>query len=118
MKNRPFHERLSFALQGLRAAWRRESTFRTQTALAILAVLSLVLFRSPFVWWAIIAITNSVVLAAELMNSAFEALVDHLHPDRHPAIRIIKDIAAGGVLVVSIGALAVGALFLFAMLFR
>ena len=118
MKNRPFQERLSFALHGLGAAWLRESSFRTQTAVAFLAIFALALFRPAFIWWAIIAITISVVLAAELMNSAFEALVDHLHPERHPEIRIIKDIAAGGVLVASVGALAIGAIFLFAMAFR
>jgi undecaprenol kinase len=58
----------------------------------------------------------SFVLAAELMNSAFEALVDHLHPERHPEIRVIKDVASGAVLLTSIGALVVGFLLLCATL--
>jgi undecaprenol kinase len=116
MKNRPFRERLVFAANGLGAAWRREHSFRTQAALAVLAVVILVLLQPAIVWWAIIAITIVIVLAIELMNSAFEALVDHLHPDRHPEIRIIKDIAAGAVLLASLGALIIGGLFLIATL--
>jgi undecaprenol kinase len=112
MKNRPFRERLMFALNGLGAAWRRESSFRTQATLAVLAAIVLVFLRPPLVWWAIIALTISVVLAAELMNSAFEALADQLQPERHPEIRVIKDIAAGGVLLASIGALIIGSLLL------
>jgi undecaprenol kinase len=116
MKNRPFRERLMFALNGLGAAWRRESSFRTQTALALLATIFLLILRPPVVWWAVVALTISFVLAAELMNSAFEALVDHLHPERHPEIRVIKDIAAGGVLLSSVGALVIGVLLLVATL--
>lgn len=112
MKNRPFRERLTFALDGLRVAWHRESSFRTQLVLASGAAAALVLFRPPIIWWAVVALTIGAVLAVELMNSAFEALVDHLHPDRHPEIRIIKDMAAGGVLLVSLGALVVGGLLI------
>lgn len=112
MKNRPFHERLAISIKGLRAAWRRESSFRTQTGIGGAVLLFLVAVRPPIVWWAIIFLTVALVLAMELMNSAFEALIDHLHPERHPEIGIIKDIAAGGVLIASIGAVAVGLCFL------
>jgi hypothetical protein len=54
----------------------------------------------------------ALVLAIELVNSAFEALVDHLHPDIHPEIRIIKDMVAGSVLLSAIGAVLVGLLLL------
>ena len=116
MKNRPFQERLTFAVNGLRVAWRRESSFRTQVVLATGAAMALVLFRPSIIWWAVVALTTGAVLAVELMNSAFEALVDHLHPDRHPEIRIIKDMAAGGVLLVSLGALVVGGLLILSVL--
>lgn len=112
MKNRPFHQRLLYAINGLGAAWRRESSFRTQIVLASLAIVALVALRPAVTWWAIIGVTISLVLAAELMNSAVEGLIDHLHPDSHPEIRIIKDIAAAGVLLASVGALTIGGLFL------
>ncbi len=116
MKNRPFRERTVFALHGVRAAWQRERSFRTQTALAAAAVIVLIVLRPAPIWWAVIVLTNSIVLATELMNSALEALVDQLHPEQHPEIRIIKDMAAGGVLLVSTAALIVGALMLFVTL--
>jgi undecaprenol kinase len=112
MKNRPFHERLKFALDGLVAAWRRESSFRTQTALAVLVGMALIWLQPSLVWCAIIGLTISFVLTIELLNSAFEALIDHLHPDRHPEVRIIKDMAAGAVLLASIAAVVIGVLFL------
>jgi diacylglycerol kinase len=46
------------------------------------------------------------------MNAALETLVDHLHPDIHPQIRVVKDMAAGAVLLVVIGAVVVGGVLL------
>jgi undecaprenol kinase len=112
MKNRPFHRRVLYAINGLGTAWRRESSFRTQMALASLTIVALIILRPAITWWAIIVLTISFVLAAELMNSVVEGLIDHLHPDRHPEIRIIKDMAAATVLLASIGALMIGGLFI------
>jgi undecaprenol kinase len=52
-----------------------------------------------------------VVLAMELVNTAVEHLADHLHPDQHPRIKIVKDCAAAAVLVTSLGALCVAVAF-------
>lgn len=112
MKNRPFPERLSFALAGIATAWRRERSLRAQSMVALLALVFLALFHAPAVWWAVVVLAVVAVLAAELFNSALEALADHLHPDRHPEIGAMKDMAAGAVLVVSLGAAVIGALFL------
>lgn len=112
MKNRPFPERLSFALAGIAVAFRRERSLRTQAVVAVLALGALALFRAPAVWWAVVVLAVVAVLAAEMFNSALEALADHLHPDRHPEIGAMKDMAAGAVLVVSLGAAVIGALFL------
>ena len=58
----------------------------------------------------------SGVLAAEMFNTAIERLSDHLHPDQHPEIRVVKDCAAAGVLIVSAGAVGVGIALLIALL--
>jgi len=44
-----------------------------------------------------------------LLNTAIELLADHLHPETHANIRIVKDCAAGAVLIAAITAVAVGA---------
>ena len=58
----------------------------------------------------------SLVIAAELINTALEHLVDHLHPEQHPRIKIVKDCAAAAVLILSIGALWVAAMMIIATL--
>jgi undecaprenol kinase len=107
MKNRSFAARLGFALAGIRACWRTERSFRTHTACAIFTVAALLAIRPAPLWWAMVGLAITLVLAFELVNSAFERLIDHLHPDIHPEIKLVKDMAAGGVLVISLGALLV-----------
>ena len=57
-----------------------------------------------------------LVLALELVNSAFERLIDHLHPEIHPEIRSVKDMAAGGVLLLSLGSVIVACALAFSLL--
>ncbi len=113
-KNRPFGQRLGFALAGIRAVWRRENSFRTQVALALVALLVFVALGIGPLWWALALLCIGLVLAAELANSAIEALVDHLHPEQHPEIGKVKDMLAGMVLVLSIAAALVALLAILA----
>lgn len=107
-KNRAFIHRMGFALAGIAHALRAERSLRTQ-AFALLAVLAvLIVLRPSPLWWGLVLLASSAVLAAELFNTAIERLADHLHPELHPEIRIVKDCAAAGVLLVSAGALVVG----------
>ncbi len=109
MKNNRFHVRLGFALAGLRQCWRCESSFRTHVLAGAGALGALVILRPQPIWWGIILLVSVLVMAFEALNSALERLIDHLHPDIHPEIGIVKDMAAGAVLLLSIGALIIAA---------
>ncbi|HCY61884.1 MAG TPA: diacylglycerol kinase [Oxalobacteraceae bacterium] len=112
MKGLPFHRRVVFALHGMKLAFKRERSFRAHVLAAAGVALVLALARPAAIWWAILALAAGLVLVAELLNSALEALIDHLHPDEHPEVGAAKDIAAGAVLVASAIALAVGVAFM------
>ncbi|MES2096254.1 MAG: diacylglycerol kinase [Pseudomonadota bacterium] len=108
MKNRPFHERVGFAIEGWRTGWRREKSFRTQVTMAGVALFALIVLRPAPIWWALIVLVVALILALELINAALEGVVDHLHPDIHPEIQAIKDMAAGAVLLLSLTSLVIG----------
>jgi diacylglycerol kinase (ATP) len=95
MKNRPFGERLSFATLGIVAAWRRERSLRTQVSIGIAATTFTAVLAPSLIWAAAIALSIALVLALELLNTALECVVDHLHPETAPEIKLAKDIAAG-----------------------
>ncbi|MBS0422642.1 MAG: diacylglycerol kinase [Proteobacteria bacterium] len=107
-KNQPLLRRFRFAFLGLAAAWRTEANFRIQLAAFLLVVIVLLFVKIEPIWWGLVLLTSGSVLAAELFNTALEHLADHLHPDTHPQIQIVKDCAAAAVLVTAGTALAVG----------
>lgn len=108
-KNLSFARRFRFALAGLAHAVRAERSLRTQAVFFVLVVIALAVLRPEPLWWALVMLASAAVLAAELFNTALEHLADHLHPELHPAIRIVKDCAAAAVLLTVAGAIAVGA---------
>jgi len=112
MKNGSFRKRLGFAIAGWRLALMQERSLRTHVLFAIAAGIALLVMQPPAIWWALVVVVSALVIATELMNTALERLIDHLHPAIHPSIKAVKDIAAAAVLVASVAALIV-ALFLF-----
>ena len=59
-------------------------------------------WRQPeMIWWALLFINCRLVLAAELFNTALKNALDDLNPERHPAIEVAKDCAAGAMLVLT-----------------
>ena len=110
MKNRSLFARIGFAVAGWKAAWARERSFRTQAWCAVLAFIALYMLQAPPIWWVVVAVTCALVLALELINSALEALIDLLHPQVHPEIKVIKDMLAGAVLAISCAAFVVGSI--------
>lgn len=115
MKNRPFLHRLGYAVAGLVAAWRSEASFRQQLLAAVAAILALCLLQPPLVWWALILLIIGMVLATELINTSLEMVIDRLHPEYHPMLKIAKDCAAAAVLTLSFTAVLLFLLLLAAL---
>ncbi len=106
-KNQRFLMRLRFAIAGLSAGLRSEHSLRYQAVALAVVICVLSVLRLEPIWWAIVALASSAVISAELVNTAVEHLADHLHPENHPQIQIVKDCAAAAVLVAACGAVAV-----------
>jgi undecaprenol kinase len=107
-RNRPFPVRLLCALHGCAHALRSQASLRFQVVVAAAALLALLVLRPEPLWWALVLLACAAVLAAELLNTAIERLADELHPAESEGIRIVKDCAAAGVLLATLGAIGVG----------
>jgi diacylglycerol kinase (ATP) len=93
-------------------------TFKTQRhmrihlyvvlAVMILGLVTNIPRRELFVMLFVI----SLIVVAEMFNSAIEATIDLVQPNYHPMAKFAKDIAAGAVLITSILAVVVVALIL------
>lgn len=90
---------LGYAISGLKACLKTQTNFRTHLLLASIAVAGSVLLRFSLWKWVAVLICIGVVLTAELLNTAIEILCDVVNPGYHPQIKVIKDMAAGAVVI-------------------
>ena len=111
MKRQPFYMRLGFAVNGLYLAYLREPSFRVHVIACIGVIALLAIVNAQPIWWAMGALAVGLVMVTELINTAIETLADHLHPEKHPEIGAVKDIAAAAVLISSLIALLVATAF-------
>lgn len=74
-------------------------------------VMGLVL-KLTFFEWAILALTMGFVITTEMLNTVAEAAMDFATTEFDPQVKIVKDVAAGAVLVSAITAVVVGLLIL------
>lgn len=101
-----------WSLQGLRAAWLHESSFRLEVyLLALFAPLALWLGRSG-VERALLLGSCLLVLAIELLNSAIEAVIDRAGPEHHELAGRAKDMGSAAVFVLMMNVLLVWGLIL------
>lgn len=105
---------LQFALDGLRYALGTQRNLQIQAGIAAAALGAAVALRLPGYQVALIVALAALVLFAELVNTVIESTLDlHVGAAFDPAVKHLKDMAAAAVLVVAMGAAALGtAIFL------
>ncbi|SEN56317.1 diacylglycerol kinase (ATP) [Amphibacillus marinus] len=99
---------ICYAWNGLKYALKNEINMRVHLMMTLLVIMLGIFLSVSFIEWVLLLLTIGLVLTAELFNTAVELLLDYLAPERHPIAGIIKDLTAGGVLVASMMAAAIG----------
>jgi len=103
----------NFAIEGILHGARTQRHLRYHfISAAVVLIMSYVLgvTRMEFI---LISLAVILVLSAEMLNSAVEAVVDLVTPDYTEKARIAKDIAAGAVFITAFGAAILGYIILF-----
>jgi diacylglycerol kinase (ATP) len=101
-----------WSLQGLRAAWLHESSFRLEVYLLVVA--------APLALWlghggmerALLLGSCLLVLATELLNSAVEAVIERYGAEHHELAGRAKDMGSAAVFVTMMNVLLVWGLIL------
>lgn len=100
------------AINGLVYTFRTQRHMRFHLYVVLVVMLLGVFFGLRLRELLVLLFVISLVLVAEMFNSAIEATVDLVEPRYHPLARFAKDIAAGAVMITTIVALVVGLLML------
>ena len=93
---------------------REERNFRIHLAAAFYTIAAGAYARFEPWQWAAVLLCIGGVLSAEIFNTAIERLADAVSPGWDKLIGKVKDLAAGGVFVLAIAAVFIGASVFFA----
>ena len=97
-----------YAFNGAVALIKNEPSIKVQVFLALLVTVMGFLFQITLTQWMFQLFAIGIVLTAEGLNSAIEAVADFIHPEYHEKIGHIKDIAAGAVFFAAVIAAIIG----------
>lgn len=97
-----------FAVNGIYYTLKNEINFRVQIVVALYVMLYMSYSDIAKTKVAIVFLCFAVVLSAELFNTSIERIVDYFCLEKSQKARIIKDVAAGAVLLSALGAVYVG----------
>ncbi len=110
MKNLGFGFKAAF--RGIVHTIHCERNFRVHIAAMLTVIYFSLVYGIDWLRVSVLALTIACVMAAELTNTAIEAIVDKTSPEKCSLAKIAKDCSAAAVLVLAVGAVFVaGAVF-------
>lgn len=108
MKDRSFIDSLNDAVEGFLYVIRNERNMRVHFLFAFFVMLVAVFVGVNRVEWIVLSTVVTLVLVAEMINTAIEETMDLIKSEYHPIARVVKHISAGVVLVTVGNSLIVG----------
>ncbi len=103
-----FFNAVLFAWQGIRQFFSQDRNGKIQLVIGMIAITLGFTVSLTAYQWLLVLLCIGMVISLEMINSAIERYCDLVTTDFHPGIKIIKDVAAGAVLVASIMSLIIG----------
>lgn len=108
MKNKDFIQSFNNAYHGILYALKNEKNLRIHFIVALFVLFFSLIADISKIELIILLITISLVIVCELFNTAIEVIVNVMIKVYHPKAKIIKDVAAGAVLLSSTVAIIIG----------
>ena len=91
-----------YAFEGIFHALLHEPNFRIQISIAILSIGLGFYYKISTTEWGILILSLGALLSAEMLNTLVEEFIDIFIKDQRPGVKVIKDIAAGFVLLTAV----------------
>ncbi len=113
MKPKNWLQRANVAIEGIIYAVKTQRHMRYHLFAALAALILGLVLNISRIEFILLCMSIVLVLVTEMLNTAIETTVDMISEEYHPLARNAKDIAAGVVLIASIGALMLGYLILY-----
>ncbi|MDX1315447.1 MAG: diacylglycerol kinase family protein [Eudoraea sp.] len=99
---------VGFALRGAIVLIRTERSIKIQVVIALLVTAAGFYYDISTTEWILQTLAIALVLGIEGLNTAVEKIADYIQPQYDQKIGFIKDVAAGAVMLVALGAAIIG----------
>ncbi|WP_296317779.1 diacylglycerol kinase family protein [Winogradskyella sp. UBA3174] len=93
---------VGYAFKGMLILIKTEASIKIQLFIAIIVTIAGFYFEISTTEWMFQVAMIGLVMSIEGLNTAVEYIADFIHPEHHPKIGLIKDVAAGAVFIASI----------------
>ena len=111
---RSWSQKFAGAFRGMMQGVRGQNSFHVHFVVGSLVIIAGFVFRATRIEWCLLTICITVVLAAELFNSALESMGKAIDTQHNPHLEKALNISSAAVLTTSFGASIVGTMiFLF-----
>jgi diacylglycerol kinase len=107
---RSWLQKFRHAFLGIWCGTRRQSSFRVHGAFIVLVTIAAAVLGARLTEWCLLLLCMTVVLTAEMFNSALERLAKAVDRHENSHLAVALDIGSGAVLMAALGASLVGAL--------
>ncbi|HAF61237.1 MAG TPA: diacylglycerol kinase [Anaerolineaceae bacterium] len=101
-------ESFKFAFEGFLYAIQTQRNLRFQLIVAVIVLTASTLLPMQNIEWAIIFLLISLVIVAEILNTAIEKTIDMIEDRYDPVAKTVKDLSAAAVLFIAMMAVVVG----------
>lgn len=105
-----FFASFKYAFNGIAKSFLIESKIRFHSLAAAVVIIAGFILDITYTEWALLVFAIGMVFTAEMINTGIEKIVDLVSPQKHPLAGLIKDLAAGAVLIAAITAAIIGLL--------
>ncbi|TYA59309.1 diacylglycerol kinase family protein [Formosa maritima] len=99
---------IKYAFKGAVLLISTESSIKIQIFIGIImTIIGFIVGLSP-TEWILQTLTIGLIISIESINTAIEEIANFIHPEYHPKIGFIKDLAAGAVFIFAVIAIIIG----------
>ena len=107
----------TYAWAGIKQAFKTEHNTWIHLFLTVASLIAGLILQIEKWDWIALVIVITMVWTAELFNTCIEKIMDFISTEKHPQIKLVKDVAAAAVLITALSAVIVGLLIFVPKLF-
>ena len=108
VKTKKIINSFKYAIEVIWTSFKTERNMKIHIFIMILVIIAGIILKINKSEWIICIILFAIVIGSELFNTSIETIVDLVMPEKNEKAKIAKDVSAGAVLVVAIGAAIIG----------